>query len=104
MGPKEVATWLWDKTPWYVKGLFAFIVVPNMLINGIIVLIWGLPWHSQTIHATIRPYEEKRDAQILNLQARQNLIDQHIGESIGRIEQHLSIVQAELMSRQRPYP
>jgi hypothetical protein len=101
MGAKEAAAWLWDKTPWYVKGLFAFIVVPNMIINGIIVLIWGLPWHSQTIHATIRPYEEKRDAQIIAIQQRQLLIDGHFTDSVERIEQHLSIVQAELMSRQR---
>lgn len=104
MGAKEVATWLWEKTPWYVKGLFAFIVVPNMLINGIIVLIWGLPWHSQSIHSAIRPYEERRDAQIKNLQERQLLVDQHISENMGLINEHLSIVQAELMSRQRPYP
>jgi hypothetical protein len=102
VGPIKVAiAWLWENTPFYIKGLFAFIVVPNMLINGIIVLIWGLPWHSQTIHATIRPYEEKRDAQIMEMQRRQNLIDSHFTDGVKRIEQHLSIVQAELMSRQR---
>lgn len=101
MGLKEIAAWLWDKTPWYVKGLFAFIVVPNMVINAIIFLFWVQPWHNQTIHATIRPYEDKRDAQLISIQERQLIIDRHFGESVERIEQHLSIVQAELMSRQR---
>lgn len=98
---KALVLYFWERTPWYVKGLVAFIVVPNMIINGIIVLIWGLPWHSQTIHATIRPYEDKRDEQIIRIQERQLLIDGHISASVSRIEQHLSIVQAELMSRQR---
>lgn len=87
------------KIPWYVQAVIGLIVVPNMIINGIIVFFWGLPWQSQMVHGTIRTYEEKRDLQISRIQERQLLIDQTTSESIKRIEQHQGIMYQALISR-----
>lgn len=88
------------KIPWYLQAVLGVIVVPNLIINGIIVFFWGLPWQAQNIHATIHPYEERRDTQIAGIQERQLLIDQVTSDSIKRIEQHQGIMYQALISRQ----
>ena len=98
-----ILTVLYDwfkKIPWYIQAVLGLIVVPNMIINGIIVFFWGLPWQNQMVHGTIRTYEEKRDMQISHILERQVLIDQSTSDSIKRIEQHQAVIYQTLLSRQ----
>lgn len=97
---KEALAWVWNTTPWYVKGYFALVVIPNLAIIIFIFIAWFIPWNNSNIKATILTYEEKRDAQIMHLQERQLLVDKITADNVVRIEQHLSIVQGVLMSRQ----
>ena len=88
------------KIPWYLQAILGVIVLPNLIINGIIVFFYGLPWQSQMVHGTIRTYEDKRDAQISTIVKIQMIRDQNTSDSIRRIEQHQGLMYQALLNRQ----
>jgi len=99
---KQALGWLWINTPWWIKGLLALVVVPNLVINAIIAYFYGVPWQDNRIHATIHTYEEKRDIQISRILERQDMRDQATIDSIKRIEQHQGIMYQALLNRHNP--
>ena len=90
------------KIPWYLQAVLGVIVVPNLIINGIIVYFYGLPWHSTKIHATIMTYEQRRDVQIATIIQRQLYVDQTTADSIKRIEQHQGVMYQALLNYRQP--
>ena len=99
---KQVAGWLWGNTPWWIKGVLALVVLPNLIINAVIAYFYGVPWQDNRIHATIHTYEEKRDDQIARILDRQAWNYQSTTDSIKRIEQHQGIMYQALLNRHNP--
>lgn len=96
---KDGLVWAWKKTPWYVKGIFAFIVIPNFIFNVFVFFFWFLPWQTEKIHATIIPYQEKRDTQIERIILKQDFQNKTTNDTLARVEQHLSMFFAEAIKR-----
>ena len=95
---KTAATWLWTNTPWYVKGIFAIIVIPNFVFNAIIFFVWFLPWHTQTIQASSITTSDKIESQILHSIEKQTIINQNMNDNILRMERHQSLFMSAVLN------
>jgi hypothetical protein len=99
---KEAGAFLWSKTPWFIRAFVMVVVLPNALAAGIAFFVWFVPWHERTLHATIRPYIEKQDAQIQHIYEAQSIQNKSVQDSLKRIEQHQSLLLAEMLRRSNP--
>jgi hypothetical protein len=82
--------WIWEKIPWFIKWPMVILVGPTLAIMSF------LSWHTNSIHATIRPYEERRDAQISSMSEKHGVELRYINETLqdikaqnGQIYDHL---------------
>jgi hypothetical protein len=81
---KAAAEFIWEKTPWWVKWPAIVIVGPNLTVNFFVFFVYVAPWVNQNIHATVRTYEDKRDAQHMYLEKRLESMDQKLNILIQR--------------------
>jgi hypothetical protein len=98
---KEVIGTIWSKTPTVVKWYFGVVVIPNLIVFGAIFYIWGVPWHYNTIHATILTYEEKRDLQTIHLIEKQQIQNDITNATLQRIERQQETVVQAMIRRQK---
>lgn len=69
---------IWEFIPWYIKWPAFILLTPTYMMLSYIT------WHTASIHATIRPYEEKRDVQIKNIDDRLHSMDRKLDILIER--------------------
>lgn len=93
---------LWSKFPWWMKGYFILVTAPTLIILAIIFYFLFIPWQAKSIHATIIPYEQKRDVEITTILLKQEFKNQTTNDSLKRIEQHQGMIFAELIRRNNP--
>lgn len=96
---KETLTYLWSKTPWYLKWVLGIIVIPNLIVNAIIVLLYVLPWYANDLGSAIHDSEARRDVQIthiLEMQAQQN---KSTLEYLGKLDIQQNIMYSEMLRR-----
>jgi hypothetical protein len=77
---KELFDFVWEKIPWWLKWPVVIVFTPTALVLSFI------SWHSMSIHATIRPYEEKRDIQIKSIDQRLGSMDKKLDILIERVQ------------------
>jgi hypothetical protein len=75
---KELFFFIWGQVPWWLKWPMVILLTPTALIMSF------LSWHSSTIHATIRPYEERRDIVIKSMDDKLNSMDRKLDILIQR--------------------
>lgn len=90
---KSVLSFIWDKTPWWVKWPGILLGTPTMLV------LYFLSWHSSSIHSAIIPYERARDAQIKSIEEKQAIQLQSINENLKRIDQHQTLMFEAMLNR-----
>ncbi len=99
---KEIITWTISKCPWWLKFYLIVVVLPNLIVVGIFFYFLFMPWHYSSIHATIIPYEEKRDIEISTILLKQEFLNTSVNDSLKRIEQHQGMIFAEMLRRNNP--
>lgn len=77
---KAIFDFIWEQVPWWLKWPVVITSIPTLFIMSY------LSWHSENIHATIRPYEEKRDIQVKNMDDRLLSMDKKLDILIMRIK------------------
>lgn len=75
---KELFDFIWDRVPWWLKWPVVIVLTPTALVLSFI------SWHTTSIHATIRPYEEKRDIQFIGIDKRLESMDKKLDILIQR--------------------
>jgi len=98
LSTKTALAWFWANTPWYVKWVFAVIVVPNLMVNLAIVLVWGIPWLTYRIEASSLTVSQTLENKILNSIEKQTLINQNMNENILRMERHQSLFMSAVLN------
>lgn len=94
-----IATYVWSRIPWWIKVPLVVWVFPLAVIITLIFFLWVQPWYRSEIHATIAPYEERRDAQIIHLMTSQAIRDEAILGRLERMDTHINLIyQAQLNS------
>lgn len=91
----------WDAIPAWVKWPIAIIVIPNLVVNAIILFTWGVPFIHSEIDAKIIPMRERRDEQIANMLKLQEVHNQAMLEGLKRVEQHQALTYQALLQRTR---
>jgi hypothetical protein len=66
---REIMTFLWESTPWWIKYPLIILGTPTALVLSF------LSWHTSSIHAVIRPYKEVRDAEIRGMKDKLDSMD-----------------------------
>jgi hypothetical protein len=75
---KELFSFIWENSPWWLKYPMLILGTPTALTLAF------LSWHNSSIHAAIRPYEEKRDIEINAMDKRLQSMDSKLDILIMR--------------------
>ena len=89
----QALDWVWDKVPWFIKWPVIVLVGPTVFASMFV------SWHSSSIHATIRPYEEARDNQIKAIEEKRNLELEYVKDGVGEIREQNRLIYQELLRR-----
>lgn len=93
--------WGWvTKAPLWVQLYLGMVLLPNILLNATLVYFIFLPWHHNSIQASITPMKEARDVQINNMLKVQEVQNKAIISQLKQFHQHQSIMYQALLSRQ----
>lgn len=92
--------WL-KKIPWYLQIYLGLVLLPNLIMNSLLVYFFFIPWHHSSIQAQVTPVSDAINTEILHIVERQNIRDLNTADSIKRIEQHQGLMYQALLNRQR---
>lgn len=94
-----VYEWL-KKVPWYLQIYLGLVLIPNIIMNALLVYFIFLPWHYSSIQAQVTPLSDTINREVLHIVERQDMRDANTSESIKRIEQHQGLMYQALLNRQ----
>ena len=89
----------WKKLPWWVQIPMALLIGPNFIVNTVVFYAFVVPFFTQQFHVMARPYKEARDNQIKEIVLTNRFQYQAINQRLDALQQHQSLMMAELLRR-----